>query len=76
MLSHPYGIPPGVVNNLQPQTTTHFITGGTVYTTPSRYTNPGDNFPNPYILSPGVWYTLSYTVVVVVGVVVAVVGVV
>ena len=62
MLSHPYGIPPGVVNNLKSQTTTHFITGGTVCITPPRYTTPGDKIPKPKILSPGVWYTLSYTV--------------
>ena len=60
LLSHPYGIPPGVVNNLKSQTATHFVTGGTVYTTPPRYTTPGDKIPKPKILSPGVWYTLSY----------------
>ena len=32
----PYGIPPGGVNHQKPQTTTHFITGGTVYTTPPQ----------------------------------------
>ena len=58
----PYGIPPGVVNNLKFQTTTHFITGGTVYSTPPLYTTPGDKIPKPKIVSPGVWYTLSYTV--------------
>ena len=61
MLSHPYRIPPGVVNNLKSQTTTHFITGGTVYTTPPRYTTPGDKIPKPKILSQGVWCTMSYT---------------
>ena len=61
-LSHPSGIPPGVVNILKSQTTAHFITGGTVFTTPPRYTTPGDKIPKPKILSPGVWYTLSYTV--------------
>ena len=55
MLSHPYDIPPGVVNNPKSQTTTHFIIGGTVYTTPPRYTTPGDKFPKPKILSTGVW---------------------
>ena len=54
MLSHPDGIPPWVVNNPKSQTTTHFITGGTVYTTPPRYTTPGAKIPKPKILSPGV----------------------
>ena len=53
LLSPPYGIPPGVLNNLKSQTTTHFITGGTVYTTPPRYTNPGDRIPRPKIYHRG-----------------------
>ena len=44
---------PRVVNNLKSQTTTHFITGGARYTTPPRYTTPGDKIPKPKILSPG-----------------------
>ena len=56
LLSHPYGIPPGVVNNLKSHTTTHFITGGTVYTTPPRYTTPGDKIQTQHIITGGVVY--------------------
>lgn len=63
MLSHPYSIPPGVVNYLKSQTTTPFINQGTVYTTPPQYsyTTSGDENKKLKILSPGVWYSLSNT---------------
>ena len=52
---------PGVVNNLKPQTTTQFITGGTVNTTfPQQHTTPGDKNPKPNISSPGGCYTLLF----------------
>ena len=57
MLSHPYGIPPGVVNNLKSQTTTHFLSPGVQcilhpHGIPPRVIK----FQNPNIITEGVVY--------------------
>ena len=57
MLSRPYGMPPGVVNNLKPQAINHplYHRGYGVYHTPKVY-HPGDKFQNPNNYHRGVVY--------------------